>query len=136
MRYDLKTPCKDCPFLRNAWIFLPPARWREILKSLIEDNQTFTCHQTIDYEAWHDAGEFVQDEGNQHCAGALIMLAKAGKLNNNMIFRMVAHADDETLQRFGLNRLDLDALDLAADVITLEELKSHGSNKNMDGDQR
>lgn len=67
MRFDLKRPCKQCPFLRGN-SFLHPERAREIANYALTDNETFVCHKTI-------------DKKEQHCAGALLLSERHGRPN-------------------------------------------------------
>lgn len=62
MRYDLTTPCAQCPFRSDITPFIRPERAQEILSG-----DAFACHKTLDAEGRiHDA--------SQHCAGVLIIL--------------------------------------------------------------
>jgi hypothetical protein len=42
MKTHCKTPCKDCPFLKNTKIVLENKRAKEISKT-----DAFTCHKTL-----------------------------------------------------------------------------------------
>jgi hypothetical protein len=81
MRYTLTHPCENCPF-RSDTLFcgLGEARKKEIARSLLDLQQTFPCHKTVDYEG--DKPEVLDD--SQHCAGALILLEKLEKPNQMM----------------------------------------------------
>lgn len=121
MKFDLTRPCADCPFRKDIHFNLRPKKWREIVNSLMSD-QTFVCHKTIDYREWDDNGEFVPDDHNQHCAGALIMMQRSGHLFDNYLFRLAC--------MFGL--LDPNALDKECEIVTLDEVREHG-NKDLEG---
>jgi hypothetical protein len=87
MHFDLKKPCKSCPFRTNSlkgW--LGKSRAKEIADALYKKDQTFSCHKTVDYNSsdWDDeSGEriYFNREGEQHCVGALIMMEKKGYAN-------------------------------------------------------
>lgn len=63
--FDLKTPCSNCPFRRDAlrgW--LGEERAKAIALAL-DGGNTFTCHKTKDAE------------NPQMCAGALVLLKRS-----------------------------------------------------------
>ena len=76
--FDLKKPCKDCPFICGGVMneSLAEGRIEEIQTSLLR-GQSFPCHKTVDYE-----GEGKKKE--QHCAGAMIWLYKHDSPNQMM----------------------------------------------------
>lgn len=82
MKFDLKRPCKDCPFRKDVVGYLTRGRAREILYAIMRQDQTFTCHKTISGERLQDeqGTDVGYDPGDQdqHCAGALIMEKRAG----------------------------------------------------------
>lgn len=69
MKYDLITPCAQCPFRSDVRPFIKAERAREILTG----NAPFACHKTCDYDGGEE-GEITED--TQHCAGVLIILEK------------------------------------------------------------
>lgn len=75
MKFDLKIPCKDCPFIKGSStnITLSEDRLEEIKEGL-ENDQTFICHKTLDSPS----------PQQQHCAGALIYLEKQERPNQMM----------------------------------------------------
>lgn len=75
MKFDLKKPCKDCPFLCGSSTnrTLPVSRMEEIKEGLLND-QSFTCHKTLD----------LPTNKQQHCAGAMIFLEKHQRPNQMM----------------------------------------------------
>ena len=83
MNFDLKTPCKECPFRTDIKPFLHPDRVREILDGITSGDKTFTCHKTAKFD---DDGERVLygSPQDQHCAGALILLEKIEQPNQLM----------------------------------------------------
>jgi hypothetical protein len=89
---DLVTPCKDCPFRTDKPFYLTMGRVREILRALVERDQTFPCHKTVDYAANEQADEDdgedqrprIGTEKEQHCAGAMILLEHMERPNQLM----------------------------------------------------
>jgi hypothetical protein len=80
MRFNLKKPCKNCPF-RNGpdrIIFRGRDRAAEIAESAYRNG--FPCHLSAEYDEGDDDagrdGGYVFGEGTQHCAGALAMFAQ------------------------------------------------------------
>lgn len=71
MNFDMRTPCKDCPFRTDHPIQLREGRMAGILNDVLHRDKTFACHKTT-----HGAKREVS-----HCAGALIAHEKAGKPN-------------------------------------------------------
>ncbi len=81
MRFDLKTPCKNCPFRTDETAIRFTGRERAEEIEEIAYRQGFPCHlsATLDEEK-DDAGfEFDASGNTQHCAGALIMYLKGGE---------------------------------------------------------
>lgn len=75
MKFDLKTPCKDCPFIVGSSTNITLAEGR--LDGIVEDiraDQTFTCHKSLELPA----------DKQQHCAGALIFLEREENPNQMM----------------------------------------------------
>lgn len=64
-----KRPCSNCPFRNDgAEIELQPGRLKSIFAGLLaDDHGTFLCHKTL-------------DTAPMTCAGAVAILAKAGRL--------------------------------------------------------
>lgn len=102
MNFDLKTPCKDCPFLQGK-SYLNPDRAYEIAEYTVQDNTMFSCHKTL-----------ASKKGEQHCAGALIMAEKRG-LKGNML---------QVAQRLGF--YDPAKLDMAAPIYESAEAMRAG----------
>lgn len=75
MKFDLKTPCKDCPFLKGSSTneTLEEGRLDGIVED-IRNDASFTCHKTLDLE-------FTK---RQHCGGALIFLEREENPNQMM----------------------------------------------------
>lgn len=77
MRFDLKTPCKNCPFRTDATAirFACRERAEEIEESAYRNG--FPCHLSAELEEetdFHEGGYVFDQLGKtQHCVGALIM---------------------------------------------------------------
>jgi hypothetical protein len=83
MKFDLQQPCQKCPFRTDIKPFIRGDRAAEIAESLMQQEGSFPCHVTTRHD---DDGEYVprSDGGEQHCAGALIMLEKMNRPNQMM----------------------------------------------------
>lgn len=89
MKFDLRKPCVDCPFRKDAlkgW--LGEDRAQEIADALTRNDQTFACHKTVNHhESEVEEGDIDQDEldaelgDRQHCAGAIAMVEAEGARN-------------------------------------------------------
>lgn len=73
----LKRPCKRCPFRTDVPRYLHPERYRQIAEGLVDDGQSFTCHETL------DEGGAVTAE-SRACAGAMIWLQHQNRPNQLM----------------------------------------------------
>lgn len=75
MKFDLKQPCKDCPFVPGSStnLSLDEGRLTGIVQDIRKD-MTFTCHKTLD----------LPSQTQQHCGGALIFLEKEDNPNQMM----------------------------------------------------
>lgn len=89
MRFDLRRPCAECPFLRKS-SYLSAARGQEIAEITISGDKTFTCHKTL------------RTKAEQHCAGALIMSERRGRPN-------AMHQVAERLGIYDPSKLHMDA---------------------------
>lgn len=81
MNFDLIAPCPKCPFRTDVTPYLRTDRVIEICESLVEEDMSFSCHQTTQFD---DDGEVVHSRKEQHCAGATIMLEKMDRPNQAM----------------------------------------------------
>jgi hypothetical protein len=80
MRYELKIPCKNCPFRTDATAIRFTCRDRA---EQIEENtyrNGFPCHLTAHDTSDEDEenGGYEATENSQHCVGYLIMAMKDG----------------------------------------------------------
>ena len=64
MRFNLKSPCGDCPFRNDVEPYLTVERAIEISDAICNKDKTFSCHKTLN------------NKEKEHCAGALILLEK------------------------------------------------------------
>lgn len=78
--YDLKTPCKNCPFRNDdtAIRFRCRERAEEIEESAYRNG--FPCHLSAELieDDEYEGGGYVFAENTQHCAGYIIMRLKEG----------------------------------------------------------
>lgn len=67
MKFDLKKPCTECPFVCGSSTHqtLEEGRVAGIIEA-IRDEKTFTCHKTLDFET----------RSQQFCGGALQFLER------------------------------------------------------------
>lgn len=73
MKFDLKTPCGNCPFKVKTIPYISTERAEEISLGIM-NGKTFTCHKTTD----------LPDIKQQHCAGAMLFLEKQNNPNQMM----------------------------------------------------
>jgi hypothetical protein len=84
MNFNLKKPCKNCPFRKEGAISLAPGRVEGIVQGLLEnDREWFMCHKTVHHQ---NGGDWVEDEDGQsdyipsgnesQCAGSMAYLHK------------------------------------------------------------
>jgi hypothetical protein len=78
MNFDLRAPCANCPFRTDITFYLDTARVVDICDAITRKQHTFSCHKTTKHD---DEGCSITHKGEQHCAGALVMLEKIGQAN-------------------------------------------------------
>ncbi len=81
MKYDLKKPCKNCPFRSDDTriVFKDKERAAEIAEHAYRNG--FPCHLSADFDEGDEEGKgagYVAGRNSQHCAGAIIMFIKEG----------------------------------------------------------
>lgn len=80
MKYDLKTPCKNCPFRNDKTriTFSCKERAEEIEEQAYRNG--FPCHLSAHDTSDEDEeyGGYVATEESQHCIGYIIMQLKEG----------------------------------------------------------
>lgn len=85
MRFDLKTPCLNCPFRSDATAirFACRERAEEIEESAYRNG--FPCHLSAVEEEFGPPGDeetgYVFGDNTQHCVGALILYLRDGEGN-------------------------------------------------------
>jgi hypothetical protein len=104
MRFDLKTPCKNCPFRMDetAIRFAVRERAEEIEESAYRNG--FPCHLSATLDEDDEDGGFEFGDNTQHCAGALIMYLQGGA-SGNVPFEWLSERKQEAICK----RLDFDA---------------------------
>ncbi len=114
MNFNLKKPCKTCPFRKDC-----PKKWlgkeraSEVANYAFED-KTFSCHKTTGVET----GTEKPIQEHSQCAGAMLLLEKEQGIDSNMMFRLATHI-------FGFNPDSLQGYELVFD--TREEMIKHHS---------
>lgn len=85
MKFDLKRPCKDCPFVQGSSTnkTLAEGRIEEIVHSIVEEDAHFQCHKTLDFYSDKKVPA-------QHCAGATIFLERIGEHGKPNQFMRIA----------------------------------------------
>lgn len=76
MKFDLTSPCSNCPFRSDTPTYLRLGRVIGILRDLTTKHKTFACHKTTGA-----AGKRVLRIDQQHCAGALILVRRSVFVN-------------------------------------------------------
>jgi len=110
MKFDLKKPCKNCPFVDGPNRITFACHDRAIEIEEIAYRQGFVCH--LHSECVEDEEEsyfdFSADGNSQHCWGALAMYMQSG--SSNVPFEQACD-EDENLEERWWDRADMDALD-------------------------
>ena len=85
MCLELRSPCGNCPFRKDALQGWLERRAEDIIKNITDRGQSFICHKTL--------GRDVE----QHCAGAATLLYKIDQPNALMqISERLGHIDWDT----------------------------------------
>jgi hypothetical protein len=58
MKYDLYTPCADCPFRKKGGIRLTRARVVEVAACVENPGGEFPCHKTVKHNDEDDEGSY------------------------------------------------------------------------------
>jgi hypothetical protein len=82
--FNIKTPCKNCPFRNDIPSYLTKTKAKAITKAIKENDKTFSCHKTV----YNENFKKIKNKPQSHCAGALIMLINEGALFNNVLYRL------------------------------------------------
>lgn len=102
MKFDLKAPCKNCPFRNDdtAIRFTCRERAEEIEESAYRNG--FPCHLSADFieddDGEYEQGGYVFGENTQHCAGALLMYLLDGS-GGNIPFERLSEAQQERVAK-------------------------------------
>ncbi len=112
MKFDLKTPCRNCPFRTDATRITFACRERAEEIAELAYRQGFPCHLSAE-AVERPCGEEVFEFGpeTQHCAGALIMFLRDPG-DGTLPFAYLAEDEQERIQ---------DRLDWTAPVFESEE---------------
>lgn len=82
MRFDLKKPCKHCPFANTPERITFATRDRAQEIEGLAYRQGFVCHEHAEHtegDDYDDGGfDFRDDGSSQHCWGAIAMYIKGG----------------------------------------------------------
>ena len=89
-------PCKDCPFVVRGFQGLRPGRREGIIKGLLHEDASFSCHKTLGSGTNHEDGSYTPGPNDLMCAGALILMKNTYRngdpdqnaLKDNRITRM------------------------------------------------
>lgn len=98
MKFDLKTPCRNCPFRTDETRITFRCRSRAEEIEEIAYRQGFVCHlsadecETPDGESYFDFGE-----NSQHCAGALIMYLNETGGSGNVPFEQLDQEEQDAI---------------------------------------
>lgn len=103
-QFNLKRPCKDCPFRKDKAPYLHPDRAHEIASDVVHHDAWFVCHKTLE-----------QPESRQEaCAGSIIFADKHNMTNG--YYRVI--------ERFGGIAMD-SYLDKEQVFDTVEDMEDH-----------
>jgi len=90
MRFDMKTPCVDCPFIEGSSTNTTLREGR--LEGIVQDimhGASFICHKTLELNSTEQ----------QHCAGAMLYLEREEQPNQIMrIAERLGRYDHSKLQ--------------------------------------
>lgn len=98
MKYNLKRPCSNCPFRSDVHFPMTKARRRDIAKSILNRQETFSCHKTNEF----CGDNAIETQNSQHCAGAMVILEKMERPNQMMRIA-------ERLGMYDRENLDMDS---------------------------
>lgn len=99
MRFDLRTPCKNCPFRTDQTAIRFACRERAVEIEESAYRHGFPCHLSADFTGEDDDdGGFVFGEKTQHCAGATLMYLNGG-FDGNIPMERLSQRDQERIQQ-------------------------------------
>lgn len=104
MKFDLRTPCKNCPFRTDetAIRFACRERAEEIEESAYRNG--FPCHLSAELNEDDEDGGYEFGDNTQHCAGATLMF-QIGGFSGNVPFERLPDRQQDRIT----SRLDFDA---------------------------
>lgn len=102
MKYDLTRPCPECPFsLADTAVRLTRDRAHEIVQAILNQDASFPCHKTVDYDDDEDGNDGRTVATSQHCAGAMRFLEDRNRPNQMMrIAERLGFYDASKLEAF------------------------------------
>lgn len=105
MKWDLKTPCKNCPFMntKDGIKFSCRERAEEIEEQAYRNG--FPCHLSARDTSDEDEenGGYVFDKNTQHCAGAILVFLKDGYDGNVPFEQLPESKQDRIRERLNWN---------------------------------
>lgn len=113
MKYDLKTPCKNCPFRSDATRikFICRERAEEIEESAYRNG--FPCHLSAEIEEFEQDGNiesgYVEGKNTQHCVGFVIMHFLEGEDTWPGLVDDDGEINSESVANYLRARVDMDA---------------------------
>lgn len=112
MKFDLKTPCKNCPFMntKDGIKFSCRERAEEIEEQAYRHG--FPCHlSAVDTSDKDEDGGFVFGSDTQHCAGALLVFLKDGYDGNVPFENLSERMQDRIRDRLNWNAPTYDSVE-------------------------
>jgi hypothetical protein len=72
MKFTLKRPCSNCPFIKGTSMELQPGRMEGIVEHIKSDYNVFPCHKTTKHDEDEEGESItVPHDKEQACMGAL-----------------------------------------------------------------
>lgn len=94
MKFGLKKPCGNCPFIKDTEMVLQPGRMTGIVQTLQRDTNVFPCHKTTQHD--DEDGGTIPHSKEQACMGAIaFMLKHHGRLP--ILARLALSAKETTI---------------------------------------
>lgn len=103
MKFDLKKPCGNCPFIKGTSMVLRPGRMLGIVRALRNDYTVFPCHKTTRFDEDENGDtSTVPHAKEQACMGALAYtLEHMGRIP--VLARIAIASGDLTIERIESN---------------------------------
>lgn len=77
MKYDLKEPCKECPYVGNMPGWIGDHDHPQEFVDLVRADVPLSCHMTVQ----QDEGVYISPSKEQHCAGYALFMNKRIQLS-------------------------------------------------------